>query len=163
EFARPEHAEIARAAHERIKDALDRNPDWETQIGGRMYIGVGSHSFVVGEITGELARKRGVGQPLGDLTPGTVLEVFRPLIWSRLKRFRVARIPECEQAASLGLLEALRTYSPSLDVSVGYHAKVVRSIDSAVKAEIRNSETDALGLPGELDLDAPVTGQGREF
>jgi hypothetical protein len=107
--------------------------------------------------------KQGIGQPLGDLSPEAVLKAFQPLLWSRLKHYRVARIPECEQAAALGLLEALRIYPPALDVSVGYHATIIRAIDNAIKAEIRNKDTDALGRPGQVDLDASVRGQGSDF
>jgi hypothetical protein len=91
----------------------------------------------------EFANKLEPGQPLGDQIPKAILDKYAPLMWSRLKHFRVAQDEDARAAAQLGLLNAIAEYDPAVDVSVGLFAKAHFYIDDEIKRHIRGKESDA--------------------
>lgn len=101
----------------------------------------------------EFASKLLPGEPLGDLTPSTMLGKYRPLVLSRLKHFRVGADEDARRAAELGLLNAVAAYDPAEDVSVGLYAKAHFHIDNEIKRQIRGKASDPQNQPGTVSGD----------
>jgi hypothetical protein len=151
----PEWLDVAREAWREIRLSIKYGPTeltaaWKARNELVLYVadklrekGVARPIAVAWELVGDpdpksFATKQQPGQPLGDLTANAVLEKFAPLIWSRLKRFRVAGDKDAQAGAKLGLLTALANYDPAVDVSVGIYAKAYRLIDDEIKKTIRD-------------------------
>jgi DNA-directed RNA polymerase specialized sigma subunit len=178
----PEWVEIARQAWPQIRLALkteNKNlaPEWRARGEIVLFIadklrqrGVerpieAAWKLIGFADAGAFDAKTKTGEPLGDLSPKPNLDKYAPLIWSRLKHFRVAGDEDCQQAAQLGLLNALADYNPAIDGSVGTFAELYFYIDKEIKAAMRGKDADAWAHDkvsgGEIPNDDSYEGDGE--